>query len=242
MATELAALDEVQPMHPLKHLLEYSILKKSATVLRRAKNVGAMVALSLTLVACASIGPTTVPTTTTTAPTSGLVRSYHEIIDLSGRISVNYQHNDNDEALHGSFTWTQTLDRTNVTLLSPLGQTIAIIDITPNITTMTQAGSPPRVEADADALAEKVLGWPLPVIGLRDWLQGFATDASGRKFIATPQSDHVITADGWGIRYVNWQDDAATQLKYPKRIDLKRHTAQAGEVSIRVIVDSWQAN
>ena len=75
------------------------------------------VALPLLLTACATISP----------PQPGLVESvperrFHKTIDLTGRISVRYQANGKEEALHGSFTWSQTPSRTTVTLLSPLGR------------------------------------------------------------------------------------------------------------------------
>src|SRR5438445_537267 len=82
----------------------------------------------------------------------------------------------------------------------------------------------------------------LPVAGLRDWLQGYATGADGRRFIASAEHDSVNTRDGWRIRYVSWQDEPASSgaaITRPKRIDLARSTAQAGEVSMRIVIDSW---
>ncbi len=189
-----------------------------------------VIALALSIVACSTVAPGSQAVVTQPAP----ARAYLDTIELAGRISVRYQHQGNDEALHGSFTWMQTVSHAGITLLSPLGQTVAAIDVRPGMTTMTQAGSPPRAAPNADALASEVLGWPLPIAGLRDWLQGFAIDANGRKFIATPQADFVTTADGWRIRYVSWQDDAG---QVPRRIDLERNTTNAGNVSIRIVID-----
>ncbi len=188
---------------------------------------------SLFLMACGVSSPTQhVPDTA-----QGIqVRNYLDAIELTGRLSVRYQRQGNDEALHGNFMWSQAADSTTVTLLSPLGQTIAVIKATPQTTALTQAGRPPRVAANADLLAAEVLGWPLPIAGLRDWLQGFVLDAKGKKFVATPQANEVTTADGWHIHYQSWQERSA-QLNAPKRIDLERTTAQAGDVSIRIVID-----
>jgi outer membrane lipoprotein LolB len=107
-----------------------------------------------------------------------------------------------------------------------------------------QAGQPPRVAADIDTLMLETLGWPLPVGGLRYWLQGFATDKGGHAFVASPitqKSDHVTTSDGWHIRYASWQDsDNNVTPNYPKRIDLERFTTEAGDVSIKIVIDTWQ--
>lgn len=196
-------------------------------------------ALPLLLAGCATINAPA-PGAPSASAQQAPPRAYHETIDLGGRLSVRYQENDRDQALHGSFTWMQRPGRTIVTLLSPLGQTIATIDITPNLATLTQAGQAPRTAPDVDALTASALGWPLPVSGLRDWLQGFAPDAEGRHAIASPQSGEssVTTPDGWRIHYASWQEDATPS--HPKRIDLERNTVQAGDVAIRIVIDTWQ--
>jgi outer membrane lipoprotein LolB len=165
-------------------------------------------------------------------------RAYLQNIDLSGRLSVRYQRDGKDESLHGNFTWNQTPAQTGITLLSPLGQTVASIAITPEGASLQQSGNvPPRTAPDVDELVTASLGWPLPIAGLRYWLQGFGTDASGNAFVASPQAPDVTTKDGWRLRYVNWQDDTPNR---PKRIDLERWTAQAGDVAIRIVIDTWQ--
>ena len=170
-------------------------------------------------------------------------RNFHKAIDLGGRISVHYQRNNNDEALHGSFAWRQDTAQTTITLLSPLGQTIAIIAATSGGATLTQAGQPVKSAANVNMLTAEALGWPLPVADLRDWLQGFAIDRDGQRFTATPQNTDVTTQDGWQLRYVNWQNEAPpSSQEHPKRIDLARYTEQAGEVSIRIVIDTWQAH
>ncbi|HEV2609898.1 MAG TPA: lipoprotein insertase outer membrane protein LolB [Noviherbaspirillum sp.] len=189
--------------------------------------------LALLTAGCASVAPVTGDAGRTDSPAQA-PRSYADNIDLTGRISVRYQVNDKEEALHGGFTWTQNRDNTQVTLLSPLGQVIALIEIGRDGATLKQSGQPPRQAADVDALVEATLGWPLPISGLRDWLQGFAIDANGYRFIAQPPAAEVATRDGWRISYNTWQDTR------PKRVDLERRTPQAGDVSIRLVIDTWQ--
>ena len=189
-------------------------------------------ALSLLLAGCASLAPPAAPS----APTT---RIFQQTINLGGRLSMRYQAGDKEESLHGNFTWTQTPSDTTVTLLSPLGQTLAIITATPDGATLAQGGQQLRSASDVDTLTANTLGWPLPVAGLREWLQGFAIDRSGQPFVASPQADKVETRDGWLIHYPVWTKDDAT---HPRRIDLARNTAQAGDVSIRIVIDTWQAH
>lgn len=170
-------------------------------------------------------------------------RAYRQNIVLEGRLSLRYQQNQEERSVHGSFVWTQTADQTHLRLLSPLGQTIALIDIKPGLAVLTQSGQPPRSAGDADQLMAQTLGWPLPIAGMRDWLQGFATDADGKTFTAqAPANDDdavaVNTRDGWRIQYLNWQAAASGNgARTPKRIDMDRYTDQAGEVAIRLVID-----
>jgi outer membrane lipoprotein LolB len=173
-----------------------------------------------------------------------LERQYSDAIDLGGRLSVRYEQNGREEAVHGSFTWNQSARHVVVTLLSPLGQTLATINIKPGVAVLTQSGKPPMTATDVDILTEQALGWPLPISGLRDWLQGFGRGADGKLFVAQPAADTVrlTTRDGWSLSYGEWQDGAAnTASNHPKRIDLARETKQAGPVSIRIVIDSWKA-
>lgn len=194
----------------------------------------ALCALPILIAGCASVPPAgpTAPTAQTEAQ-----RNYHRAIDIGGRLSVRYRQNGRDEALHGGFTWSQRAESTEIALLSPLGQTMAEIRVTPTMSSLTQAGQGTRVATDVDALAAETLGWPLPVSGLRDWLQGYS--AKGQRIPAGDGAAQALTDDGWRIRYGSWETGADGSL-HPKRIDLSRNTRQAGEVSLRIVLDTWQ--
>jgi len=58
-------------------------------------------------------------------------RLYHDDIALAGRLSVNYDQYGKAQSLQGKFSWTQTRETTNIALLSPLGQTMAKIAVSP---------------------------------------------------------------------------------------------------------------
>ena len=196
----------------------------------------AAIAAPLLLTGCATVTPS-IPETQDVV----VERHFHEAIDIGGRLSVRYQVNGRDEALHGSYTWSQTPARTVVTLLSPLGQTVAVIEVDADGATLRQAGQAPRTASDVNALTADTLGWPLPVAGLQEWLQGFVTDSAGSRIVATPSRAQVQSRDGWRIHYASWLDDVPSSLQNrPRRIDLGRHTEQAGDVNLRIVIDTWQ--
>jgi outer membrane lipoprotein LolB len=165
------------------------------------------------------------------------VGQYRDSIDLTGRLSVNYHREGRLESVTGNFNWAQRPGQIDVSLASPLGQTMVAIKVTPHQATLTQANQPPRVAADIDALTAQVLGWQLPVSGLRDWLQGYATDARGERFVASPANNSVYTRDGWRLRFVSWQDEAAAHPR-PRRIDAERGVpGNNDELTIRIVID-----
>jgi outer membrane lipoprotein LolB len=188
----------------------------------------AVLAIAALLGGCA-----TAPANLSQAP----VAAYRDSIDLTGHLSVIYQQNGQPQPLNGQFNWVQRPGRIDVSLISPLGQTIAQIAVTPQQATLTQAGQAPVVANDIDSLTTRALGWSLPVAGLRDWLQGYALDANGKRFAASPANNSVFTQDGWRLRFVKWQDETAAH-PVPRLIIAERSaTPTSDELSIRVSID-----
>lgn len=200
------------------------------------------IALMLPLAGCVSVQP---PHPSANGnPTAVLPHAYHDNIDFTGRFSLQYEHNGKPESWSGSFTWSQTTDKTTVALLSPLGQTLATIVSDNDMATLTQSGQEPRSAANVDALVQDTLGWPLPISNLRDWLQAYTIDPKGQRVLATPASNATIaTRDGWYLNYVSWQDDNDSGMQNaPKRIDMERQTTEAGKVAMRLVITSSQVH
>ncbi|MBC7513064.1 MAG: outer membrane lipoprotein LolB [Herminiimonas sp.] len=214
------------------------------TVPARAGRTALAVSLLAIIVSgCASLPSSTPSPAAVTATTPA--RPYHEAIDLTGRLSLRYEQNGAPQALDGKFTWSQTATGERISLQTPFGQTLATIDVTPEGATLAQNGQPARSESSVDALTASSVGWPLPIAGLRTWLQGFATDARGVPYVASAAAlgddAFVNTADGWLIHYTTWDSaDSPGGDARPRRIDLQRQTSQAGNIALRIVLDMWQ--
>ncbi len=169
--------------------------------------------------------------------TSTVPFQYQENLFIAGRINIQYQQEMEAKSVSGSFEWLQTESDTTITLLSPLGQTIATIKQDAFGATLQQGNGPVRSAEDLDTLLSETLGWPLPMASMRNWLQGYAINQQGKR-AAIPAQDSgrlPLLADGWQLHFVSWQQEV--EQIYPKRIDLQRHTTQAGEVKLRVVID-----
>jgi outer membrane lipoprotein LolB len=190
-------------------------------------------ALAAILAGCAtsSVSPS--------ATSASAVGAYRDTIDLNGKIDVVYQKSDGGrDGVNARFSWTQRPGRIDVSLFTPTGQTAAEISVTPELASLTQANREPRTAKDIDALTQQALGYPLPVSGLRDWLQGYAVDAQGKRFAASPANNNVFTRDGWRLRFTEWQDKPGPNgAPLPKLIRAGRSaTADSGELSISISI------
>lgn len=166
-------------------------------------------------------------------------RAFHESIAIGGRLTVRYEQQ-GPQLLNGGFQWDQRRDNTKVDLLSPLGQIVARIELTPTRASFQRGGEAPQLAADADQLAATALGWPLPVSGLRDWLQGFVRIPPGRLIAVNPATEAAVESDGWRIVYADWSETTSAGQLHPRRIDISRQTQHAGFVQIRIVIDNWQ--
>lgn len=161
-------------------------------------------------------------------------------VSIKGRFSIQYKLDGKEESLHGKFGWEQSPDLTVVTLQSPLGQTMAKIDVTPHMATFIAPNRAPLSAPDADELIKSQLGWTLPVSGMKGWLQGCATDSKGKPFIASPKATQVITQDGWQINYTSWIEGPTIPL--PKRIDMTKGSnglRNGVDITIKLVIDEW---
>ncbi len=207
---------------------------------RRAAGIGARVRPSCraALAACAAAGLLALAgcaTAPSQPPSSVHVAPYSETQELHGTMSANFTRDGNRESVTGNFEWRQSAARTDITLTSQFGQTIAVIAVTPQGATLNDGKNPLRSAPDINQLSRDALGWMLPVAGLRDWLQGHAIGADGKPFAASQAVNTVKTKDGWQLSYVTWQEGSMPPK--PKRIDVERRTGETiDDISIRIVI------
>ncbi|WP_439671227.1 lipoprotein insertase outer membrane protein LolB [Cupriavidus necator] len=152
----------------------------------------------------------------------------------TGRFSANYVRYGRDEGVQGSFRWEEQGRNVRLDLVSPLGQTLAVVTATPSGATLDLPNQPPRNAPEVDTLMEEALGFALPVAGMRDWLHGRATQGAPARTTRDEQGRLATLAqNGWTVRYVAWQDAAA---QVPRRIDLARD-AGSNPLSVRLVID-----
>jgi len=172
--------------------------------------------LAVALTACAT-APVNVPDRVYTGRFSAIATRAETLETVSGRFSVEVRGKQ------------QTID-----ISTPLGTTVARIEVGPDGARASGAGVQEISGTDADALTEQLLGWRLPVSGMSDWIEG--RPAPGRPARVEREGSRLvlIEQDGWIVRLSETFESSGR----PRLIVLERPAASlAPSVILRLIVD-----
>ena len=152
----------------------------------------------------------------------------------TGRFAVTTAFAEKRENVSGRFNLEVRGAQQILELASPLGTTVARIEIEPGGARATGARMQEVRGADADALTEQLLGWPLPVSGLADWIEGRPVPERAARSERDGGRIVLIEQDGWTIRLPEYFESASR----PRRLVLERPAAaNTPSVILRLIVD-----
>lgn len=145
-------------------------------------------------------------------------------------LSVNY-HSGKQDAVQGGFAWLDTGKHLQLDLANPLGSTLARVDVDATHAMLTRTDGSQLTANHPDALIEQVLGSPIPVAGLRDWLQG-RTGSQPVTHLEKNANGQIqaFHQDGWRIRLSRY-DQYGPQLVQLNRRDTQR------DISVRLVAD-----
>ena len=152
----------------------------------------------------------------------------------SGRFAVTTALGEQRENVSGRFHLEIRGSQQTVELASPLGTTVARVEIEPGGARATGAQMQEVRGADADTLTQQLLGWPLPVSGLVDWIEGRPVPTRVARVEREGGRVVLVEQDGWTIRLPEYSEATAR----PRRLVLERPAAaNTPSVVLRLIVD-----
>lgn len=150
-------------------------------------------------------------------------------LELQGRIALRY----GTEGGNARISWRHSVSTDDMLITSALGQGIARITRDGAEINLITADGKEYQAANAETLTESVLGWPLPLAGLPDWVLG--RPGQGRPAqLRRDDSGQVsaIAQDGWNIDYLAWRE------ALPARINMRHDGFQGrGAIEIRLVID-----
>ena len=154
-------------------------------------------------------------------------------LDRTGRFALNVQHFGGErDAVQGGFAWHDDGRQLMLDLANPLGSTLARVQVLPGQAILTRSNGQQERAATPDDLLELVLGSPMPVAGLRDWLQGNV----GQDQVSHLQKNEAgqISAfeqSGWRVQLSRYDQ------RGPRLLQLNRNDSQR-DISLRLVIDS----
>lgn len=149
--------------------------------------------------------------------------------ELTGRIGV--QHDGN--GFSGALRWQHHGAQDDILISSPLGQGVAKIEQSAAGVVITTADQRSRSAPDAESLSEEVLGWRLPLQGLRYWVTGHPAPFGAAH--SERGEDGLLTRlqqDTWQIDYLDYKTVQGHKL--PGRIFMS-----SGNLGVKLLIDSW---
>lgn len=152
----------------------------------------------------------------------------------TGRFSVVATSGDKRETVSGRFNVEVRGDRQTIDLATPLGTTVARIEVGPDGARARGPGVDEVQGRDADALTEQLLGWRLPVSGMSDWIEGRPAPGRPARVERDGTRPVLIEQDGWVVRL----SEAFPASGRPRLIVLERPASPlAPGVVLRLILD-----
>jgi outer membrane lipoprotein LolB len=148
---------------------------------------------------------------------------------FNGRVAVRHD----GERTSAGVRWTHRGATDEILLLAPLGQTMARIYSDGKGVSLEESGKV-YTATDAETLTERVLGWHLPLSGMRYWV--LALPATGSESVAERAESgqlRELRQDGWEITYTRYAAETADSL--PLRMNLRRESME-----MQLVIDEWE--
>jgi outer membrane lipoprotein LolB len=188
--------------------------------MQRRLGVLALWGVLAVLAGCAATGPTQV------LPASNVAIG---AFSLNGRVAVKLD----DRGYTAALRWRHSATRDSVRLLSPIGSVVGEIEADRDGATLTTGDKKIYRSNDVQSLTREILGWDLPLSGLRYWVTGRADPALPVQAQNRDDKERLksLLQNDWRIAFLEYFGDSAL----PARLSVAND-----RLHLRLIVDHWE--
>jgi len=150
---------------------------------------------------------------------------------LEARFSLRHE----DKNYSGRLSWHHSGADDELLLASPFGQGLAQITTSARGAQLTMSDGKVYAAADSESLTRDVLGYPLPIAQLTDWVRGHGAAGVNERAERDGQGRPLrLRQDDWRIDYEYDSDDAQA---LPSRLVARRDDG----LELRLRIDEWVA-
>lgn len=177
------------------------------------------VGLSMLLFACAAPPPVVAPDAA-----AGAV----EFFELSGRVAVKLDGRGHSARMR----WRHQPESDALWLYSPVGSTIASLYADGEMATLVTAKKETFRSENVQALTREVLGWDLPLPGLKYWVLGRVDPDEPIEDAVFDEQQRLVrlAQGGWNIDFVGYHDTAPLPASMVLRFS---------DLRMRLLIDRW---
>lgn len=155
----------------------------------------------------------------------------HRIWSFDGSFGLRVGHRGWSAGLH----WVQSGEPFHIEIYGPLGRTLAVLAGQPGeVSLIDERGKSYRASSSI-ALMRRVLGWSLPVDGLRYWVRGLPVPGqvvTSRRLDGRGRLTR-LSQDGWNIQYSDYNYDTADAR--PTRMVMAH-----GDLHLTLVIAQWR--
>jgi outer membrane lipoprotein LolB len=150
---------------------------------------------------------------------------------FNGRVAIRH----GDEGWQSGLNWRQDGDYFEIQVLDPLGRKVADIRGDSRGVHLTTSRGGNAQAADPESLMRQVLGWSLPLSGMRYWVLGVPDPGSGENSLQLDQAGRLVhlAQGGWDVSYRRYSP--VSPLDMPARMTFSNR-----DLDIKLIVSDWE--
>lgn len=151
---------------------------------------------------------------------------------IEGRIAVQLD----EEGWQAGMHWHQQNDRYQLDMLDPFGRKVARLTKGPRGVELRLSKGKSAHSVDAESLMQRLLGYSLPVSGLRYWVRGIPDPQHHINQIRLDASGRLawLEQSGWEVSYQRYHQHSTT-------IDLpSKMTLTSKGLKVKVVVSEWE--
>ena len=146
---------------------------------------------------------------------------------LEGRFSLRHE----NKNYSGNLSWRHVDEHNTLVLSSPFGQGMAEINTSESGAQLTTNDGKTYVAANAETLTQQVLGYPLPLAQLADWVRGQGAKAG------------IAQRDVYGrllqLRHESWRIDYGYGSDEPQAPPNRIFAENASGLELRLLINEW---
>lgn len=183
------------------------------------------------LLAALLLGVSVVGCSMTPKPSPVSSDQHDEVFQRAGRFAISVeQRNGERDAVQGGFVWREEAQQIQIDLNNPVGTVLARVVADERGARLIYPNGEIEYAQSPDALVAQLLGYELPVAGMKDWLHG----QTGVTPVVDLEQDQgrisYFQQDNWRVRLQRYDDQG------PRLLQMNRNQASQA-FSVRLVVD-----